>query len=57
MEPYDIFDCGKREGTGATLHALREYFKAYYIKNYTYDEVIKILDDLEEGFLKTLEKK
>ena len=53
----DLFKDGKIEGTAATFHSIREYFKAYVIKEYTFDEIIKTLDELETGFLKILEKK
>ena len=53
----DLFKDGKIEGTEATFHSIREYFRAYVVKEYTFDEIIKTLDELETGFLKTLEKK
>lgn len=56
-ESFDLYNNGKTHGTEATFHGLREYFKAYIIKNYTFDEIFQILNELETSFLKTLEKK
>ena len=56
-ESSDLYNNGKTHGTEATFHGLREYFKAYVIKNYTFDEIIQTLNDLEAAFFKNMEKK
>lgn len=52
-----IFKSGKIEGTQATFHSIRGYFGVRAFEVYTYADVMQILTELEECFLKALEKK
>ena len=52
----DDFKDGKIEGTEASFHALREYFKVRMIEQYSHDEIMFILDDLEKAFLAKVKK-